>query len=319
MTAKNLRAWLLGLAAWLAFGPLAPGAVVLECNFDSASGTTNASPIQGVVGGSAELKSSSPGTSVVANAAPLGFGGYLDAYLPVAAGSNAQGARLLPASPANSFAALFSTNPASGQRQLEGGFDFLFRSDSNIDTGEELRFLDHDNRSNSGLRMVLAGHGVGSSGDMILEVIGPANAFGAGVANASRTADAGFQILANRVYHLGVTFTTDDTTGLTTAKLFGVEGFNRINTSALTLADGFLGSFTFNMDESIVTAGFTSDPFYVGILRGSGVDKRQAFDAFRLYNSVPEFFAGVPEPSTFALTAIGLLLGGLAVWRRKGA
>jgi hypothetical protein len=309
---RTTRIWtgLTGLAVWLMAWHV-PAAVIFECNFDSASGSTNGSPIQGVVGGSAQLKVTSPGTAVVANSNPLGNGGYLEAYFPSSclSTSAAQGATLVPASAANSFAALFSTDPISGQRQLEGGFDFLFRGTSDIDTGEELRFLDHDNRSNNGLRIVLAGHGADGRGDLIMEVIGNSNAFGSGVANANRSADSRFQILANQVYHLGVTFATDDTTGVTTAKLFGVEGFNPIDTSATALDDGLLTSFTFNMDESVVTTGFIPGAYNVGILRISpNVDKYQAFDAFRLYDSVPAIFTAVPEPASGSLALLGGLL-----------
>jgi len=294
----------------------APGATIYSVAFSSAAGTTDGSAISGVVGGAATIRDGGTGTTAVVNPPPDFLGdSYLRTFYPSGA-TAPYGARITPASPANSLAALFSTDPISGQRQLEGGLDFFFQNDSDLDRAEELRFLDNDNRGNGGLRIVVQG---GSGlGDLYVEVIGNANAFGDGTTNKVTRATSAFQIPGNTLYHLGVTFSTDDTSGDTTVRLFGLPGNVSIDTGATTLAEGFLGSLSFNLNEAVVTNGFTSGAYDIGALRNSGNDKIQFFDHYRLYDAVPEVFAFVPEPSTLALAACGLL--GLVFWgvRRRG-
>lgn len=305
------------VAALGAVSGAAPGATIFELSFSGAAGSSDGSAIFGVTGGTATIRDGGAGTAEVVTAPPpLVTGGYLKTFYPAGA-TGSHGARVVPASPANSLAALFSTDPTSGQHQLEGGLDFFFQNDTALDRPEELRFLDNDNRANGGLRIVVQGGA--SIGDLYVEIIGNANAFGDGTTNKTTATTSAFQIQANTLYHLGVTFSTDDASGLTTVRLFGVEGNRSIDTSATTLAEGFLGSGTFNLNEAVVTAGFISGAYDIGSLRDSGADKLQFFDHYRLYDSVPALFGAVPEPSSCLLAAVGLpglVLAGRRVRRR---
>jgi hypothetical protein len=307
---RILRGLLLSLAVLMVLSGTASGAIIYGVNFSGAAGTTDGSAIYGVSGGTATIRDAGTGTAEVVVPPPNFLGSpYLRTFYP--AGVIAPyGARITPASPANSLAALFSTDSTSGQRQLEGGLDFFFQNDSSLDRPEELRFLDNDNRGNNGLRIVVQGGS--ATGDLYVEVIGNANAFGDGTTNKVTAANSAFQVQANTIYHLGVTFSTDDTSGLTTVRLFGLEGNQTLNTSATTLAEGFLGSLSFNLNEAVVTNGFISGAYDIGSLRDSGNDKSQFFDHYRLYDAVPDAFLAVPEPSAFALLGLGFT--GLVGW-----
>lgn len=293
------------------------GATIYELSFSGAAGSSDGSAIFGVSGGTATIRDGGTGTAEIVTIPPaVVTGGYLRTFYPNGAVAP-YGARVTPASPANSLAALFSTDPVSGQRQLEGGLDFFFQNDTALDQAEELRFIDNDNRTSGGLRIVVQG---GSGiGDLYVEIIGNANAFGEGasVTNKVTAATSAFQIPANTLYHLGVTFSTDDTSGLTTVRLFGLPGNQTIDTGATTLAQGFLGSSTFNLNESVVTAGFIPGAYDIGSLRNSGADKVQFFDHYRLYDSVPALFGAVPEPTSCALAALGLPGLAFAGWRLR--
>ena len=303
------------VAALMLLSGTAPGAMIYQVTFSGAAGSSNGDAIYGVTGGTATIRDNGTGTAEVVTPPPdFLTGGYLRTFYPNGA-SAPYGALITPASPANALAALFSTDPTSGQRQLEGGLDFFFQNDTDLDRGEELRFLDNDNRSNNGLRIVVQG---GSSlGDLYVEVIGNANAFGDGTTNKVTRATSAFQIPADTLYHLGVTFSTDDTTGETTVRLFGLEGNQTLDTSATTLTEGFLGSLSFNLNEAVVTNGFISGAYDIGALRNSGADKLQYFDHYRLYDAVPAAFLAVPEPSSVILASGGLLGLAFLGWRRR--
>src|SRR5688572_12873761 len=123
---------LLAIVAAIARGPEAHGALVYQVSFDSATGTTNGSPIAGVFGGTATIRDAGgvDSTSAVVSDAPdLGGGGYLRAAVSgstaTPAGVAPQGATFIPASAANSLAAMYSVN--GGQAGLNGGYDFFFR------------------------------------------------------------------------------------------------------------------------------------------------------------------------------------------------
>ncbi|HOD82857.1 MAG TPA: PEP-CTERM sorting domain-containing protein [Phycisphaerae bacterium] len=294
----------------------AMGDLIYQATFSGAAGSSNGDAIYGVTGGTATIRDNGTGTAEVVAAPGPVAGGYLRTFYPNGAAAP-YGARITPASPANSLAALFSTDPTSGQRQLEGGLDFFFQNDTDLDRGEELRFIDNDNRGSGGLRLVVQGGS--TSGDLYVEVIGNTGAFGDGTTNKVTKATSAFQILANRLYHLGVTFSTDDATGQTTVRLFGLEGNRALDTSAATLAEGFLGSLSFNLDESVVTNGFISGAYDIGSLRNSGADKVQYFDHYRLYDAVPSAFLEVPEPCTLILTSTGLLGVFTSLRRRRRA
>ena len=317
MTTVCLRPALasLGIGVWLAARAV-PAALIFEIDFDGAAGSNNGDVVSGVTGGTATIRDGGAGTSQVLTSPDVfGDGGYLVTLYPAGA-VPPYGARVTPASAASSFAAMFSTDGGSGQRQLEGAMDFFFRSDSNIDAGEELRFLDNDNRGNSGLRMVWQGWTSGY-GDMRFEVIGNTDALGTGVSSLSAYAGTGFQIQGSLLYHLGMTVTTDDATGQSTLKLFGVEGTGAINTSASTLEQGFIGSLSFNINESVVLNGFTAGAYDLGNLRNSGQTNQQEYDKFRIYDSVPAQFDAIPEPSTALLTALGWVALARSVFRRR--
>lgn len=310
-----------------AFAATSQGEVVYRVGFDGAAGTTNGSAISGVTGGTASIRDNggTDSTSSVVTAAPdLGGGGYLRSFVPAngstPAPSTPQGARFTPASAANSLAAMYSVS--EGQARLNGGFDFFFRpiaSDiAGAAPGQQVRFLDESATGSGGLRMVFAGPA--SSSDVRLEVIATAGGFtnpaGNSVSSFSIEAAPAFQMTADNIYHLGVTFSTDSA-GLVTAKVFGIEGSGAIDTAATTVAGGLLKTQQFDINEDVVTSmiGLPTGAYDFGMLQAGNSPRNQDFDEFRLYDVSPaQFAANVPEPAALGLLCAGAL--GLLARRR---
>lgn len=322
---SGLLGCLLAVAAAVACRPYARATVVYQVGFDSAAGTSNGSAITGVSGGTATIRDNggTDSTSAVVSDAPdLGGGGYLRAVVSgssaVPAGVAPQGATFIPESAANSLAAMYSVK--GGQAGLNGGYDFFFRpnfTDIAASGGQTFRALDVSAVGSGGLRIVLSG--TFGSNDIRLETITATGGItlpgGSTTNNVSTTSNTLFQLAADTVYHLGVTYSTD-VDGNVTVRLFGVEGSAAINTSAASLAEGLLASSTFNLNEAVVTSltGLPTGAYDFGILQSANAARTQDFDEFRLYDAVPaEFAANIPEP-----TALGLLMvGGLLVARRS--
>lgn len=250
----------------------ADAAAVFQADFKGSGGGTGGPSDLVTQGGTGTLTATGSGASASVLSAPdMGSGSFVRFALP--AGLTTAKAQFTPSSPANSLAALWS-KPGS-QALLNGAIDFLFRSAEGITSGSPdnaFRPIDTNNTANGGLRLILSN----IYGNQIRLQINDS----AGIIGYNQ---AVFNLSPNTVYHLGFTFSTDASTGVTTAKMFAVAGTGAINTSGTPLY-----SFTFNMNESRVSQGFTSGAFDFGMFYGTqGASRTQDFDRFRIFSSAP--------------------------------
>jgi len=194
-----------------------------------------------------------------------------------------------PTSTTNSLDAM--TSVVNGDRVINGGFDFFFRSDEAL-LGNEMRTLDVDNRgNNSGLRFVFTSQDPGLRLEMIAKPGGLLIGGEGGSAADNRAAQGTFAFTSNTVYHIGQTFETDPE-GNVTAKIWCQEGTGAIDlTTAAPIA-----SMTFGIDENIVSNGFYNGTFNMGQLRFSTISyasMTQKYDLFRIYDETPTSFGSL--------------------------
>lgn len=316
---KHALAITLILSAIMTVSP-ADATIVLQADFNGeGNGTGGANDIM-TLGGTAELNAVNAGLSAaVETAAPLGYqtGGYLETKLNNDNdwGTNEAVAEISPSSSASSWASIYDKN-GTGERLINGGFDFLFRSDKDIAGADHLRVLDTPSLTSSGGGFIRLDST--DTSDLVLTVRGDSNSIDVGgtptyIVHA--TAQNEFNIAADTVYRIAASFETDTGTGETTMRLFAAEGDEEDIDNSASSPD-LLASTTFNLVEDLWSSedGFATGLFDFGILAGTGnagSPKTQQFDQLRLYNEAPSVFASnIPEPTTallLALAAVGLL------------
>jgi len=271
----------------------AQAAVVFQADFNSPTDL-------GITGGTGTLKS----LSTVDTTTPLGLasGGYL--RISDVGTSNPLGVTFNPTSAATSLDSWYVDGGAANFDTLNGAFDFFYRnSQASVDwpssNSNSIRLFDINGGSN-GLRIIL------NSQNPNLAIFQLINNGGGGGINAYLTPS----MAANTVYHVAISFSTDGL-GKATLKLYVKQGTGAIDTTtdtpitsgttatALGAAGGAL-NHSFNS-----AAGFT-----FGQINNSGVTKTLDLDQFRIYDSVPTTFSGlpVPEPASLGLLALGGLM-----------
>lgn len=282
-------------AAWLDSKP----AVVLQADFNGTGGGTGGADNIVTLGGTGALVD--PGTysdAVVTDAKP--FREYSKGYLSVLTTNNTYNimygrAAITPASPANSLAAINVVT--NNQRCLRGGFDFFFRADKNINNAaaSEFRPIDCDNRSAGGLRLALYSYTPNTQ--MALEILAPVGSLGlfsggeGGTPATSFIYGFGGQLFSNTIYHVGVSFSSDDA-GNVTAATWLKEGAGAIDLRR----DMPAGAVTFGINEAVVTNGLSAGVVDFGKLRQVGdVPSTQEFDTFRIYRDTPLIFSELPS------------------------
>lgn len=300
-------------AAMLAGQALMPAAVVFQADFNgSGSGTGGANDMV-TYGGTGVIFNNTNSNLVpsVGTSAPIlpGTGGYLsiqDNGLQTTGGTGG-GATFTPTSTANSFNGGYTTGATFNS--INGAFDFYFSMSSVTGfDANSLRFLDL-NGGNSGLRMTLL---LGSADKFRFELTSK-NASGTIVGSATLTSSA-VTFLADTVYHMGITYTTDGT-GKVTTKIFLTTGNTGIDTSTNTY---LIASYTTTgvFDPLTTNHAFGSNAFNFGYVNNAVADsKLLKIDSFRLYDSVPASFTTIPEPGTAALALVGL--GAMLIRRRR--
>lgn len=241
---------------------------IFQADFNGPGSGTGGNNDIVTFGGTGMLTTSGDGVAEVMSSYPdMGGGRFLRTQTPN--GGTTAKVTFTPASPENSLASLWS-KPDS-QALLNGAVDFFFRSAEGVTDSTAtaaFRPLDTSNTASGGLRLILYSNG----GNTIRLQVIP----GGGK-------QAAFTMQPDMVYHLGFTFSTDAGTGLTTAKMFAQEGNGAINTAGTPLF-----TFTFNMDESQVTQGFTGGKFDFGMFYPTqSASRTQDFDCFRVWNQVP--------------------------------
>jgi len=275
-----------------------PAAIVFQADFSGPGNSKTGSPYDGVTTGGvlSELYSNAYTSTKLKGDNPMAAdGGYLSCAISTnftLPATSLNAARFTPNSAATSMDAM--TSVTNGDRVINGGLDFFFRSDKNI-TKSELRAVDLDNRGKGGLRFVFASS---SPGGLILEVLSNDNGLLSGSEGGSTgkvlSVTGPFQMVSNTVYHLGLTFATD-TEGTVTAKLWGQAGTNAIDLTTATP----VATLTFGINEAVVTNGFVNGDFYLGQIRYENITPpmTQEFDQFRIYNSTPTSFGALQAPA----------------------
>lgn len=316
--------------------------IVFQANFDSAAGTSNGDAITGSVGGTATIRHVGTDPTWTSQVISDGFAvgnGALQISTNSATPSQApQGATITPSSSANSLNAGFIADPNPGtgtdHYQLNMAFDFFFKSDVAIDAdpwAERFRFIDTGNRNNGQMRVILSST---NDNDLVLNVQFLAGgAVGIDVPSTQSVVagrskyQSGFSIRADDPVHIGVTVSTDPISGDVTLKIFGVHGTGLIDTSETVLstpsnptallAQGTIAGTLMDQARIGNTAaatyghvGFNSGAFDIGMLTNWSTTRTQVFDQFTVYDSDPDQFSAIPEPTATAvlgMTSLAML------------
>ncbi len=303
--------------------------VVFQADFNgSGNGTGGAGDIvtSGGTGslatGNANFAASIQGTT------PVTGGNYLNTLWPSTGSGGGSGTYVTytPTNAASSFASFVGTPVSSGGRSylnMNGGYDVFTRlnvADTTVPRSAEwlgaITVMD-----NSGVVFTFNGLGWGAARLQInttatngftdyTKLSGPNGSATGSVTNVAYMDGIGDFYNGVGSYHLGFTFSTDQTTGLITAKVFGRKDMEAIDTTATT---DLQYSASFHLDTATVGTG----PISSGVWHQSGwaniAGESADYDTVRLYAGTPASFDAVPEPASLSL----LGLGGLTLLRRR--
>lgn len=291
---------------------IAFAAVVFQADFNgSGSGTGGAADIV-TFGGTGELWNVNPAHSNVdvsfTSGAPLiaGSGGYMSLNDKGQFDTNNRGAGVTfkPASAENSFDSWYAdTSSTLGYDTINGGFNFLFRTNSDANLGTNaLRFFDA-NGGSSGYRLILTSTQTDRINFQLFQ-------------GGTLVANAGFgevNLVAGVTYHVAGTISTDNI-GRATVNLYLAPGGTAIDTTSTThLIASTTTTNPLDAGDALSGAFGSASSFSFGHLQNSAEDiKVLDVDAFRIYNAIPDTFTPlgvIPEPAT-----AGLLLGALALF-----
>lgn len=307
---------------------LMQASIIMQADFQGSGGGTGGPNDIVAYGGTGTITSYTTGTASIQNSDPLGQGSYLNVSVGAhPANGNLGLATLTPTSAANSWSAL---NTVGSQFvALHGASDFFLSASNAGASGFNTNWtrpFDIGASSSGGLRFIMNAQGTNT---MRLEFLAGTNAFLSGTDFQTRTSAMRFDAVVpggawalDTTYHFGFTFMTEN--DVVTVKLFGATGSQAIDTTVNT---NLLGSTSFKIDATVVTAGLPSGAFSFNIggtsggyvagdeNTGSGAGRNVSGDALRLYNSAPASFGAIPEPTTMALLALGLVP--IALRRRR--
>ncbi len=202
---------------------------------------------------------------------------------------------ITPNSAANSWAAL-TTKPGS-HWLMDGGFDFFFRNNEGNFASYPLAF---SNKAAGGWDVQLELRG-GSSNFMKLSMTPPNG--------AAFSQSASVNLTQGQIYHIGVTFNTNPSTGMVTVRYFVRQGTGAIDTTSSTHQIG--SDFTFNPNETYVSTTFPSGAFNFGEnpalgasnLGGAGMNRQNDFDKFSLWSADPSVFPSLAGGQVVSIVA----------------
>lgn len=278
------------------FASSAGAAIVFQADFnDSTTGLVS-------LGGTGTLRTSSHYTATVESLNPLLSGGYLRVTNPKTATSGTGNAvTLTPTTAANSWASLHTGGSLS---TLNGGADFFVRlvSINETRTNSWFRPIDFGSTANGGLRLIMESQG---DDQLRLQIHSASNGLirENNTTTGTLTAAGTFDFNAGDIAHIGFTFSTD-ANGWITMSLFAAKTNGGIDTTSATHR---LASVTFKIDETIASSGLASGQFFLSGGYLAGTENTVDFDSFRLYDSAPPSFSGIPEPG-----AASMIIGGAA-------
>ncbi|MGB8354692.1 MAG: hypothetical protein WCD79_12435 [Chthoniobacteraceae bacterium] len=258
-----------------------------SANFKGSGTSTGGTSDMIDTGGTGLLQAGAGDTMVVASASPFipGVSGdYLESSMTPTGG--AAHFQITPTFGRTSWGRIFDYR--TGQWLVNGGFDFFWRPVTAPAIGNAMRPIDISNNDSAhGLRFTFHNY---TSNSIQMEVITASG--GGGIATVA-TYSPGFT--AGTIYHIGVTFVTNPTTGVTTAKIFAVAGTGAINT---TVGTNLISTSTFTLNPSIVTddSGWLSGAAWTfGDSYGNGTNKTNDYDGFHLYSQDPGNFPALGD------------------------
>lgn len=269
-------------------------ALVFQADFNGAGMGTGGASDMVSFGGTGDITNANPELSnlvaSISSGTPLIAGG--GAYLSLddkgsPSGNRLAGAVFTPASAANSFDSWYAdTSGTLGYDKLNGGFDFLFRTDSSaaLDTNT-YRFFDA-NGGTSAYRFTLSSMATNKLSLVLTE---------ANTAIARATSST-VSLQPNTTYRIAGTVATNSS-GYVTVNLFLAPGDAAIDTSSSTylIATATSGS-VLDAGNSISNSFNSAAGINFGLIQNSTDDiKTFDLDSFRLYDSVPATFSSNPE------------------------
>jgi Pectate lyase superfamily protein len=256
--------------------------IVFQADF-SGTGTSTGDSADVVNTGAmgALVAGSGAHSCAIASSTPLASGSASYLECTIGTGSGVPGyIQMTPTSERTSWGRIFDLR--TGQWLVNGAFDFFWRPTKPITASNAMRPIDISNGAN-GLRLVFDNSG----GGLTFQVISPSGGGGINLISSPQTFTVG------TTYHIGVTFSTNPTTGVTTEKMFLMTGAGAINTASTA---NLIGTSTFTLNPTVVTNtnGFLSNgPWNFGDAYGNGALNVNDYDGFRIYSQDPGSFAAL--------------------------
>lgn len=265
----------------------------LKANFSGTGNSTGRATDLIYTGASATMKLGSGLNALsISSASPFTTDG--GSYLSITSGSTGTGAclQLTPTTARTAWGRIFDGRmvaaPNNGKWQVNGGFDFFWRP-SVAPVGNSMRPIDvTNNTSGNGLRLTFH---TGGNSSLMHEIITGTN--GGGIV-VTGTYGGGFA--ANQIYHVGVTYSTNPTTGATVTKIFAASGTGAIITSGSNAATP-IGTGTFTLNRSVVTntggylsSGTTWNFGENGYPGSPNTQRTNDYDSLRFYSQDPGNF-----------------------------
>lgn len=275
--------------------------------------------------------------ATITNTTPLSGGDYVHTNFNLAAGGSAVIATYTPSNAAwNSLVGSNVVVGANNFLNLNGGFDVFFRANNTETTTEVIsatswfRPIDVEARTGvTGVRMVLNGINTqrmnfemaGASGTTNFKAATSTSAaftsFGAQSAMSfgNLPVNAALTIAEGSIYHYGLTFDTNQTTGEIRLRIFGAQGDGAIDTTSNT---NLLWERFFYGNGAALSANGTQPvlrntdwTFTSRATVASTVDVD--WDRYTVYSGTVSGFAAIPEPASMGLMA----LSALSLFRRR--
>ncbi|WP_309386230.1 hypothetical protein [Cerasicoccus frondis] len=212
---------------------------------------------------------------------------------------------LTPSSAANAFDSWYTEDGIGpGLDELNGAFDFFFTTDSNTDTQRNsYRFLDFYFGPSNDFRLAVTNNSSTSINFQILD-------YSSGSGSYINYPSTSITYTPGTTYHVAYAIETNGS-GEVIGKLYLLEGANSTIDSSTPISTSNLGvTIDINTDED------TDYGFRLGLLQDETDQKTVSFDSFRIYDSVPTEFPGIPEPQSVALALGGISLLAVFGWRR---
>lgn len=263
----------------------------VNANF-SGTGTSTGGFVDLVEAGAAATLSAGTGQNSIAISSTNSFNVAGGPYLAITTGTTGTGAcvRFAPTTARTSWGRIFDGRiiapPCNGMWLVNGGFDFFWRPAQVPATANSMRPIDVGNNANGdGLQLTFYNSGASTLRHEI--VTGPN---GGGIV-LSGTYGSGFS--AGQIYHVGVTYSTSGTTGVTTAKMFAISGTGAIITSGSNAATPIAtGTFTLNPGVVTNTNGFLGTDSWTFGENGyqNGTVRTNDYDCLRFYSQDPGVF-----------------------------